>query len=48
MLDFVEIEDSWYKIEEEFKGCGVSIGSFRFIELIVFLLFLLNICVFFF
>lgn len=29
MLDFVEIEDSWHKIEEELKGRGVSTGSFR-------------------
>lgn len=42
MLDFVEIEDSWHKIEEELKGRGVSTNSYS-IELIVLLS---NTCVF--
>lgn len=46
MLDFVEIEDSWHKIEEELKGRGVSTGSFRSNELIVLLSLLSNTCVF--
>lgn len=46
MLDFVEIEDSWHKIEEELKGRGVSTGSFRSNELIVLLSLLSNTCFF--